>query len=96
MTLSIESIREEDIELWRRFRSGESAASLARHFDRSGDVGVSTVLKIVLLVESEMATSPLFFKMEHDGEGCPNPVRKEKVRPPDGNAALESWLRNRT
>ncbi len=86
---------EADIEIWRRFRDGESAFQISQRFDSVGDVGVSTVLKIVLSVESEMATSSLFFDMEYDTEGCPSPIRKEKVRPPQQNADLENWLRQR-
>lgn len=86
----------EDFEVWRRFRAGESASQIAQGFDGIGDVGVSTVLRIVLLVELEMGTSPLFFEMEYDEEGCPNPVKKKRVYPPGTqNDDLERWLRDR-
>jgi hypothetical protein len=87
------SLTEENINIWRRFKNGETASSIAESFDRVGDVGVSTVLRIVLLVESEMATSHLFFEVEFDAEGCPVATRKEVV-PPSGDTALEQWLRS--
>lgn len=79
---------DEDIEIWRRFKGGETTEAIAK----SIDAGKSTVLKIVLLVESGMATSK-FYNVEFDSEGCPDPV-SVKVRPPKNLKKLEEWLKN--
>lgn len=83
------SVSEDDIEMWRHFKSGQSSADIAA----SQNIGVSSVLKIVLSVDSEMGTSTRFFNQDIDEEVCPNCTRKTDVTPPGNIDELEIWLR---
>lgn len=64
-------LTEEDASLWRKFRAGKTASELAsRLYSNRSEVGVGTVLKIVLHVEMEMTTG-LFQKcVGYDADGC--------------------------
>ena len=87
-------LNEEDISVWRRFKSGESACDISYKLDSvDSDVGIRTVLEIVLLVESQMGSSNLFYEPAFDFEGCPNPIKKTNVEIPRSNRQLETWLR---
>jgi ABC-type iron transport system FetAB ATPase subunit len=74
----------EDLQAWRKFQSGRSAKSIAKHamLDDSG-VGISTVLKMVLDIDIEFRRGLLF-----SGKG-----ERNTLQPPTTNKKLEEFLR---
>lgn len=87
MNIDNYQLNEDDIAIWRRFKDGESAFSIGK----SLDMGRESVLKIVLLVDYQMATSK-FFERELDYEGCPVATRID-VQVPTDLDELEEWLK---
>lgn len=73
-------------EIWRSFKGGESAQAIASRLN----LGRGTILKIVLYIEADRATSR-FFDMQYDEEGCPDPVPQRPQIPADLDK-LENWL----